>query len=113
TLSQLLGLDTPLETHPLFEHTAQLTRLHSLLNTSSLRGDRPLQTRLIDHYQSQGGSIQAYWQSLRDDDAFGAETVADLQFTFQLGTLTQNNALLVQTLRDRVSSPNANTPPTL
>jgi hypothetical protein len=98
TVGQLLGLDAPLDTHPLFDVAAQLTRFRSLLDTSPQTADRDLQTAFIDKYQAHTGDLSEFWQSLQDDDTF-ADKVDDLKFTLQLGWLTEKNIPLVQTLR--------------
>lgn len=53
----------------------------------------------LHKYLEHTGSIEDFWQDLREDVDFGDKPVENLQFTLQLGTLTQNHVPLVKALQ--------------
>lgn len=55
------------------------------------------QRDFLHKYLEHRGPIEDFWQDLREDEKF-SDTVEDLQFTLQLGTLTQNHVPLIKAL---------------
>ncbi|MBS0150492.1 MAG: peptidoglycan-binding protein [Nitrospira sp.] len=74
--------------------------LGRVLSTSS-KTSAAQQRAFLQRYTQYERKPSKFWQSLRDDPAFGAEVVADLQFSIQLATLTANHPPLVAALRAR------------
>jgi hypothetical protein len=60
-----------------------------------------LQRSFMERYVVHQGSIETFWQGLREDDAFGASRVASIQLTLQLGALTLNHVPLVKFLQQK------------
>ncbi|MCC5906677.1 MAG: hypothetical protein JJU13_10740 [Balneolaceae bacterium] len=60
-----------------------------------------LQRMFMERYVQHNGAIEEFWQTLREDPAFGDETVGQIQFTLQLGALTQNHVPLVTKLKQK------------
>jgi hypothetical protein len=99
TIGALLQLDAPLKDHPLFAADVLKTDVASLLATSpALGANQKLQADFIERYAASNGSIQDFWAQLAKDPQWQA-VVPELQFTLQLGALTENNAALVAALR--------------
>ena len=68
---------------------------------TSTRASVEQQRELIARYARHQGTARELWTALGTDSAFGAEVVADLQLTVQLGALTANHPPLVKALRGR------------
>lgn len=101
TVSDLLELDTLLRNHPLFQEEVQKAELSSLLSTSPVMEDLRLQEQFIRLYAVHEGPIQDFWSNLRVQPEFEEPgTVEALQFTLQLGLLTQDNVSLVKSLQE-------------
>jgi Tc toxin complex TcA C-terminal TcB-binding domain/ABC toxin N-terminal region/Neuraminidase-like domain/PA14 domain/Putative peptidoglycan binding domain/Salmonella virulence plasmid 28.1kDa A protein len=72
--------------------------LGELLDASLL--SRNQQENFLRLYIDREGSIEDFWNSIRENPAFQKDgQVDDLQFTLQLGLITQNNARLVKLLK--------------
>jgi len=73
------------------------TNLSALLSTVLPRESlqRTFLTRFVQHQ----GSVEEAWQTLKDDPAFGAHTVAELQFALQAAAITRNHLPLVKRLQ--------------
>ncbi len=72
--------------------------LGDLLDASLLTRDQ--QEKFLRLYIDREGSIEDFWKSIRENPAFQKDgQVDDLQFTLQLGLITQNNAPLVRALK--------------
>jgi hypothetical protein len=100
TLGQVLDLDQAIQDHPLFQIEANRLKSRALLDTSPLLANRQLQDAFIDRYAGHQGTLEEFWQKLRQDQAFQTEgLVEDIQFTLQLSWLTEHNIPLVQALR--------------
>jgi hypothetical protein len=103
TVGDLLGLDQPLEEHPLFQpivrNEAQKVALNSLLSTAPGLASSQLQDTFLSLYAKHEGPIEAFWSELRQNPDFGTKTVDELQLTLQLGALTQNHVPLIQELQ--------------
>lgn len=99
TIGDLLQLNMPLGSNPLFSADVTKAGFASLLATSpSLGPNQQLQADLINRYLGSAGSIQDFWSQLSADPEFKA-ALPEIQFTLQLGTLTLNNSPLVAALR--------------
>jgi len=100
TIGDLLGLDKPIKDHPLFQDEVQKVALSSLLSTSSVAANTQLPEKFISLYAEHEGPIENFWSTLHEQPDFKAPgTVENIQFTLQLGVLTQNNLPLVQSLQ--------------
>ena len=102
TISQLLGLESPLQDHPLFDDEAKQLSLRTLLNTSPALANRQLQDTFIRQYRAHRGAIEQFWQEkLPQAQGFqDPAVVRETQLTLQLGRLTQNNIPLLLTLQE-------------
>jgi hypothetical protein len=118
TLGQLLGVDQPVDAHPLFDAESRYLKFRGLLGTSTLAAHQ-LQDAFIERYNDHEGPIEDFWQSLRRDrnfwstfirvenipeaerDAAIDKAVADVQFTCQLSHLTRRNNTLIAALRQQ------------
>ncbi len=99
TVSDLLGLDQPLQSNPAFASDMAKAGIASLLATSpTLASQQQLQADFINQYAAWTGSIGAFWATLSANPEF-TKAVPELQLTLQLGTLTSNNAPLVSAIR--------------
>jgi hypothetical protein len=79
---------------------AQTSSLGSLLNTTPLNKDK--QRTFVRTYLDQQETEEDFWQKLRENPEFQEEgLIEDLQFTLQVGALTQNYPPLVQKLKQR------------
>ena len=100
TVEDLLGLNMPIKDNPLFKEDAQKAALSSLLATSPALADPQLQEAFINLYAQHEGSIQDFWSNLREQSEFKAPGIGEeIQFTLQLGLLTQYNVPLVAALQ--------------
>ncbi|MBD1822981.1 peptidoglycan-binding protein [Cyanobacteria bacterium FACHB-DQ100] len=78
----------------------QKVTLGALLNTSPILLSRELQTIFLITYLQHEGSDETFWEALQQRQEFQQPgLIADLQFTLQLGLLTQNHLPLVQELQ--------------
>jgi hypothetical protein len=101
TIGATLQLDTPLGQHPLFQADVMKADIASLLATSPTIGqNQQLQIDFINRYAASTGTIQDFWNQLSNENEFKA-AVPEFQFTLQLGTLTLNNAPLVDAIRKK------------
>ncbi|MFL5698674.1 MAG: neuraminidase-like domain-containing protein [Ktedonobacteraceae bacterium] len=101
TVGDLLSLNMPLKDNPLFKDDAQKAALSSLLATSPALTDLKLQATFINLYVQHQGTIQDFWSSLSEQPEFKAPGIVEqLQFTLQLGLLTQNNVPLVAAVQE-------------
>ena len=74
--------------------------LGALLDTAI--NDAGLQRSFLLAYTQHTGTIEDFWQKLKQDPNFQQPgLIEDLQFTLQLGTLTQNHLPLVQEMKRR------------
>lgn len=74
-----------------------------LLATTAL--PRDTRETFVDLYLKREGSIEDFWQALREHPDFQEdERVDDLQLTLQIGLLTQDNPALVRVLKARQDS---------
>src|SRR5947209_14487013 len=100
TVGDLLDLNMPLKDNPLFKEDAQKAALSALLATSPALTDLKLQEAFINLYAQHQGSIQDFWSNLHEQPEFKAPgIVEEIQFTLQLGLLTQNNVSLVAAMQ--------------
>ncbi|MFL6546599.1 MAG: Tc toxin subunit A, partial [Candidatus Udaeobacter sp.] len=91
----------PLKDNPLFKDDAQKAALSSLLATSPALTDLKLQATFINLYAQHQGTIQDFWNSLSEQPEFKAPGIVEqLQFTLQLGLLTQNNVPLAAAVQE-------------
>lgn len=63
-----------------------------------------LQRSFMQTYVAHQGTIEEFWQGLREDAAFGDTTVENIQFTIRLGALTLNHVPLVNLLQQQRQS---------
>lgn len=96
TVGDLLGLTLSLKDNPLFKDDAQRAALSSLLATSPVLTDLQLQAGFMNFYAQHQGTIEDFWSKLSEQPEFKAPGIVEqLQFTLQLGLLTQNNVPLI------------------
>jgi len=101
TIGDLLDLNSPLNSNPIFAGEVNKVGMATLLSTSpGLAANPQLIDDFINSYANATGSMADFWQSLSQDNEFKA-AVPELQFTLQLGTLTLDNPTLVSALRAR------------
>lgn len=81
---------------PEIPNTSSLSELLELANLSTEQ-----QRAFLDSYLKHEGPIQEFWQGMRGDERFGEDTVNELQFTLQLGILTQNHLPLIKILKQQ------------
>ena len=100
TVGELLGLDTPLNSHPVLGGDVQRARLEAVLGASPVLNNDVLDT-FIHFYIQHQGTIQDFWNELRNLPEFQVPGVVEaFQFALQLDKLTQGNAPLVQVSQD-------------
>lgn len=73
------------------------TSLGALLGTVQFLGPK-IQT-LLELYVHHEGPIQDFWEALGQNDEFSDVNIADIQYTLQLGALTQSHVPLVTQLK--------------
>ena len=101
TVGDLLNLNSPINANPIFAGEVKKVGLATLLNTSpTLAANAQLIDDFVGRYAGASGSLADFWNILGQDTEFKA-VVPELQFTLQLGTLTQDNAPLVAALRSQ------------
>ena len=72
----------------------------ALLDTSLANVDKKKQQKFLNLFARHNGPVEDFWSSLRQNPEFNADgLIEDLQFTLQLGTLTQNHLPLVEELQ--------------
>jgi hypothetical protein len=98
TVGTMLGLNQPLQTHPLFQDDMKKAQLSVLLSTSPQLASSALQIDFIEAYTSMKGTIGQFWSQLSRETEYKA-LVPELQFTLQLANLTLNNTPLVQAIQ--------------
>lgn len=73
------------------------TSLGELLDIVGLPADR--QRALLQGYVTHAGPVEEFWQTLRQDPAFGDDAVDRVQFTLQLSALSLNHLPLVRAIQ--------------
>ncbi|MGF6971567.1 hypothetical protein OKW43_008662 [Paraburkholderia sp. WC7.3g] len=74
--------------------------LGTLLSTTSLSQD--LQAQFLSKFSAHTGAIEEFWSTLAQDPQFSrGATIADLQFTLQVGAVTLNHAPLIRALQQQ------------
>jgi hypothetical protein len=68
-----------------------------ILGTTTLPPEK--QARFLNSFVQHDGTIEDFWQTIRQDTQFDAEQIKELQLTLQLGLLTQNHAPLLRELQ--------------
>lgn len=71
--------------------------LGDVLNTTGLPQEQ--QRDFLDRYVHHEGTVEDFWQGLRDDPSFGEESVGKLQSTLQLNTLALNHLPMLKELQ--------------
>ena len=74
-----------------------MNSLSELLATAKV--SEGIQRTFLKAYQQHQGPIEDFWAKLRADPSFGDTKIDALQFTLQLGVLTQNHLPLVKSLQ--------------
>jgi hypothetical protein len=101
TIGDLLNLNSPINANPIFAGEVKKVGLATLLHTSpALAANAQLIDDFVGRYTGATGSLADFWKILGQDTEFKT-LVPELQFTLQLGTLTQDNAPLVAALRSQ------------
>jgi hypothetical protein len=80
----------------------QAMSLSALLAITSLTAES--QVDVLTRYAVHEGPIAEFWADLERDPKVGAQTVKELQFTLQLGTLAGGYVPLVQALRTKATA---------
>jgi len=101
TVGDLLNLNSGINDNPIFTGEVNKVDLANLLKTSpALAANAQLIDDFVGRYAGTNGSLADFWKILSQDSEFKA-AVSELQFTLQLGTLTQDNPSLVSALRSQ------------
>jgi len=101
TMGELLGLDQPLNTNPLFAGLVGQVNLATLLQTSApLNANATLIDDFVANYANYQGSMTSFWTSLSQNAEFTA-AIPELALTLQRGARTRGSPARVAGRRAR------------
>lgn len=101
TIGEILQLEQPVGENPLFTDIVRNRRLQDILALTPLQAQQERIERFKSVLDQSGGLHTGFWKVLAEQEIASREEIQDIQLTFELVALTQENLDLVNVLKAR------------